>query len=504
MHRPTGVSRDGGGVRTRSLLRRNVAVNVTGGGITMLGQVVLFPLAVATAGLHDYGVWLTVLGLVTFLSQLDGGLGTALIQSTARNRAAGDSAVLHRLAAGAGVVYPGLSMALALVAIPVALTVIESLRDTTVAPTVVAAIACVALVLAVVTRRAQALTMGAQRFDVERLHQMVGMVVRAIVLLAAYTWDWGLLGVAVSEALYLAVPGLLSSARLSKVAPDVSGAPRFAAVAEVVRVLPFSLRAGGLAAMQTAAVQLPVTLVGVIGGPTVATLYAAPQRVQTALRQVMSWATYPLLPAWAAAVPTAASVAPAAGPSSPARPAGTLRAAFPFGFLTGVITAPLIFFSGDVLDVWVGSDFRPAQWLLSSVAVVVLVQGLHGLPLIMGLASGGGGRFLGPMASSTAAVLAAVSVTADVSLAAVAIALVIAAIATEPLFLRAVQAHGGGSGALARAYALGATGPLVATAFGWAVTRPLNPSVQLAAGITIGLLLQAAAAARFRVRLGFG
>lgn len=468
-------------------LRRNVIVNVGGGSVSMLGQIVLFPLAVACAGIRDYGVWLSIFGLITFLTQLDGGLGTALIRQSAQARAAKDSVALGRLAGGTRVAYLGLALAMCAAALPIVLRIGSTTTPSSSSPSQLAAVAGLALLIAVATRRAQALTMGAQRFDVERLHQFAGLLVRALGLAMTFWLGWGLTGVAASESLSLVIPGLLSAIRLRTVAPDIVAEYGREAIRHVVSVLPFTARAGMLAALQTAAIQLPVTLVGLVGGPSLATLYAAPQRAQQAVRQVLTWATYPLLPAWATA---------SGSPGATDRPTRSTPAAFPFGFFAAAAVAPLLVFGHEILDVWVGPDFLRARWLLAALALCVLVQGLHALGLIMSLARGGGGTLVFPSAVSAAAILIGVVFAAEYSLSAIAVTTLAATLLTEPLFIRALsKADDRDTRSTVLAYAAGSAGPLAAAGIARLVTFPISvPGHRLAAGVAVfGLLLAVAA-----------
>ena len=483
-------------VNARPPLRRNVIVNVVGGSVSMLGQIALFPLAVASAGVQDYGVWLAIFGLVTFLSQLDGGLGTALIRNSARARATNDPSALGRLAGGTNLAYIGLAVVMALVALPLALHIASATEPSRGSPALLATIGSVALAIAVVTRRAQALTMGSQRFDVERVHLLLGLLVRAIGLVATYVLDWGLVGVAASEALSLAIPGVLSALRLRTNVPDVAAEYGPAAVREVISALPFSLTAGALAGLQAAAIHLPVTLIGLVGGPGLATLYAAPQRAQQAVRQVLSWATYPLLPSWATT---------SSPPHHVDEAARTSRAALPFGFFAAAAVAPLLVFSHEILTVWVGPRFVPARWVLAALALTVLIQGVHGLGLIMSLARGRGGALLPAAAVSTAATLIGVAIAARHSLTAIAIATLLVCVLTEPIFVRALlREDARDSRAAAIAYASGAALPLAAVGVAWALTIPIQPDGQrLLTGMVAYALLLTAVTVVWRHKLGF-
>jgi O-antigen/teichoic acid export membrane protein len=473
-----------------------VIVNVVGGSVSMLGQIALFPLAVASAGVQDYGVWLAVFGLVTFLSQLDGGLGTALIRNSARARATNDPSALGRLAGGTNLAYIGLAVVMALVALPLALHIASATEPSDASPAILATIGSVALAIAVVTRRAQALTMGSQRFDVERLHLLAGLLVRALGLVATYMLGWGLVGVATSEALSLAIPGVLSAVRLRTNVPDIAAEYGPGAVKEVISALPFSLTAGALAGLQTASIHLPVTLIGLVGGPGLATLYAAPQRAQQAVRQVLTWATYPLLPSWATTSGTPHHVDGATR---------TTNAALPFGFFAAAAVAPLVVFSQEILTVWVGPRFGPAHWLLAALALTVLIQGVHGLGLIMSLARGGGGVLLPAAAASTAATLLGVAVAARHSLTAIAITTLVVTLLTQPLFFRALlREDARDTRAATLGYVTGAALPLVAAGVAWVFTIPIELDGQrLFAGVVVYAVLLTAVTLVLQHRFGF-
>lgn len=281
----------------RGTVRRNVLANAVGGVFTMLGQLAAVPLGLAAVGVPAYGAWSIVVAVVQYAALFDFGIPSATLLHVARRHAARapSRGTVFRAALAAmtatGLLVGSATGAIVAVLLPGLLLPLGASGPTS---ALLPAACGVTVFLALLGRHFQSVNQGSQRYDVERTHQVLSMILRLAGLVAIWRLQGGIAGLACVELFAVVGPGLFSLVRVRRSAPSYTllGPGRDLITARAL--LAFGLPWFWTTATIQAVAVLPAAIVGLTLGPRASAAMAAATRITLGARQVLGWIFEPI------------------------------------------------------------------------------------------------------------------------------------------------------------------------------------------------------------------
>lgn len=355
---------------TARTLRRNVTWNYTAGLASIVGLILLFPLAVQISGTVDYGFWVVCFSAVQLFAIADFGLGTGIVRMLGKMIGDGrDEKELKSFVSVSLWIFLILAIALAtmfvlffsifvdgsMLALPSSLA-----RD---APILVG-IAALTLLIAVFGRATNAILWAENRLDIERKATTVGLGVRASGLVLLLWLGGGIVGVAAVEAVAISLPTLATAAFSLRIY-RWSRVPIKVARSHAILLAKFSavLFLGTFSAMLLS--QLPVYILGGQMQLIAVTGFGALLRVSQSTRMATTWLTNP----FSAEVATADE-----DPAASARL--YRRVTILTSLFSTAIAIPLIAFPDSLMEIWMGRDFLFTAPGLALIGVGTLANGV--------------------------------------------------------------------------------------------------------------------------------
>lgn len=336
---------------TASLLG-GTRVNVLGGLMTAILQVVAVPMALAASAPAEYGVWVALYSVTQVLVVSDLGIGASLVRKAGRVGIGG----ARGIESASRFAYVAIVLISCIVLGVITVSLSGRLADA-VGQTIyvmLSVLAFVSLAVGVAGRAASSVLIGLGRFDLNRGLSLSGAILRIGVLVAAVQLDLGIVAVAMSDCLAICVTGFASPLALRIVAPQAeTRAFRQSwrtSLAETKRVLvegfPFFLLSfSGSLVIQG----LPI-IVAALGSPSDAGVFAVLYRVALSGRQVLNWVWMPAFSSLSRSLDAEPDVRHS-----------LIRSSSWMHVAVGVLAfVPLGIFSEDILRVVFGSDFANA------------------------------------------------------------------------------------------------------------------------------------------------
>ncbi len=277
---------------------KGISFSALAGVASLLAAILLLPLIIATVGPEDYGVWLVILAIASFLFYLDLGVGSAVVHFMSRSRSGDDSSSPDAIAStahawsvvaaiGATVAFGILSWAY-----------ISSQRNSTGIPhgDLVILIGCgYALVLSMVLRPMSSILSGAGFLHIERGNQIFGVAIRILGTLAACSFVPSIGAVAIAETLALVAPTIASLVGVRK-RNLVRIRVQYVSRSELQRMFRYSVGAFSVSMVGAAILQCGTLLIGYMGTPAQVTYFNAAFRIYSSVRQIIGWLTDPFRP----------------------------------------------------------------------------------------------------------------------------------------------------------------------------------------------------------------
>jgi O-antigen/teichoic acid export membrane protein len=366
------VSDPGAPQRTQHSVRRRVFVGTASNMVTqallMVVNLALAPLLIHELGATTYGLWVLVLSISSITGLLDIGMSAALVKYVAEYDARGDRREAARIVGAAAWLYIILgALGAAIIAglafvLPGVLNVPEASRETA---TLLLIGVALGLLLGLPTIVPTAVLRGLQRFPtVNAIAVFIALcnVALTVIVLVAHI---GVLGLAAAAVITSVANLWLAVVAMRRAAPEFAlGHLRFDR-ARLRRLIRFS---APIAVIQIAGrLQLKVDAI-VIGAALpirLLTPYNLAQRLAEGTRTVTDQFTRVLLPV-ATEVATARSAAEGR--------VLLLTATRLTLLLALAVATPLILLGGQVLEVWVGPEFRPYGDVVALLAASAVID----------------------------------------------------------------------------------------------------------------------------------
>ena len=365
-----------------SHLSRNIGVNLVGGSIAFGGQLISIPLALAVCGSGAYGTWLPYFAAAQILSLVDFGAAAATIQYLPATTSKDGRRRRQRVASNLLVIH--LTLALVNAASFLVYGVVADLPSRN-----LLLWGTLTVFAATVARHWQAVNQADRAFPTERAHQIVGILLRLVLLTFGLLLHSGIELVACAELLSLATPGILSGARLRR-DPRWTGYSRGAVSFGTARgLLRYGLRWFWMTATYTVGTLAPTAVAGMIANPSTVVAVNAATRVASSLRQVLLWGLEPVVPH-------------AVGAPGEERRRIAVQGTAQLVVFGAALALPIIVLRSPILEVWLGYSAPPHLVSLAATytACLVLAGWITSLPLMVSVvkqASGSPGYFWAEM-----------------------------------------------------------------------------------------------------------
>lgn len=278
-------------------LKRNIVANASGGVMMMLGQLAAFSLGLYATGDIVYAQWLAIFSIAVFGSTFDFGIAAATVRGIARRQSVRSNALNTFLSASLLLTVVD---ALLISAASLLISFWLSNNSSFIFVTDYFWMPAATVAIALFGRHFQSINQGNHRYDIERLHQVLSMIIRLLILVGALFGDWGLIGVAVADCLGMMLPGIFSSLRIKKTFPQYRFLVLKNPAHRMKEILKFGLPwfSVGMSVQATSA--LPPVLLGLFGVPYLVLAVSAALKLSQALKTLMGWVLEPLMPALAA------------------------------------------------------------------------------------------------------------------------------------------------------------------------------------------------------------
>lgn len=355
--------------------RRTVLGAVTSsaslGVLSLLAGLLLLPLVFSRVGVSEYGVWIILTTMTTYLYQSDLGMGSAVIRYAAIARSRGDRDSLSKVSCSSltwmaivGVVVApiaGLSFYFGIG--PVAWDA-HLRREVFIAMCAFSTVIVSLLGL----RCFSALMQGLGFWSIEKRFQMVGLLIRVIGTLTTCIFFPQILILALVETIALIVPVFLAAGFILRLKMFDFGRS-FVSFSQIKFLLSFSFRVFSVGAVGTAIIQAGVIIAGVIVSPAVAAYYSAVLRLYLAVRQAITWVVEPFMPALARLYSL----------SQDSDRRFSLAVISISSLVGGLGSVAILLSSRDILRLWLGSDI-PLPALDASLMLMMagmFVNSLH-------------------------------------------------------------------------------------------------------------------------------
>ena len=361
-------------------VRSSIAWNLTTGPLVVVGNLALVAWGIAVAGASDYGAWALCFGAVSLMAQIDLGFGAALVRQLANLRAS--KRQLDELATKQyGLVLFGL---LAIVFPFIYAWVLNTYFDRIpfdVPATMQAymiGIGTIGLSACLMGRYFASVIQSYGQFYPERIATVIGLFVRAAIVLMAGQFGWGVYGVAASDlsAVLLVTAGTAAYSYRRKMLGHRMLPAR--GTGRVMRnLVTFSIPTFISSFATLLAIQVPLYFVGAMLGLSEAAAYSAITRVMQSGRTVFGWICGPWLPD--------ASSEAGRGRSIASRHGACIVMIVLFA---GVGCSLGLVFASEIMGAWLGSSFAAFGPALMIVCGALFLHAIYAPGVIFATAVG--------------------------------------------------------------------------------------------------------------------
>lgn len=226
-----------------SQIIKNVLVNWTAFGSTLLLGFVLSPFLVRNLGDSVYGVWVLLGSLVGYLGLLEFGLTPSIVKYIAEYRAREDQAAINRLVTCAFAVYSAMGLLSLVITFVVAFN-FNNIFETTLSNNTVAAVAILSgvnLALSFPALVFVGIVRGYQRYDINSGITSITLIARSIFFVAAIVYDYGIIGLAVATLLFDVIRLAYLTRWAFKLNPEIQIARRYFQWRDLRRLFSYSV-----------------------------------------------------------------------------------------------------------------------------------------------------------------------------------------------------------------------------------------------------------------------
>ncbi|OZC50995.1 hypothetical protein CH286_05500 [Rhodococcus sp. WWJCD1] len=269
--------------------------------LSLLAGLLMLPLAFSRVGVSEYGIWIILTTMTTYLYQSDLGMGSAVIRYAAIARSKGDRDSLSKVSCSslAWMSIVGVTVA-PIAGLSFYLGIGSVAGDAHVGREVFVAMCAFSTVIVSLLglRCFSALMQGLGFWSIEKRFQIVGLIIRVVGTVVTCLFFPQILILALVETVALIVPVFLAAFYVLRLNMFDFGR-RFISYSQIKFLLSFSFRVFAVGAVGTAIIQAGVIIAGVIVSPAVAAYYSAVLRLYLAVRQAITWVVEPFMPALA-------------------------------------------------------------------------------------------------------------------------------------------------------------------------------------------------------------
>jgi O-antigen/teichoic acid export membrane protein len=269
--------------------------------LSLLAGLLMLPLIFSRVGVSEYGVWIILTTMTTYLYQSDLGMGSAVIRYASVARSRNDREGLSKVSCSSLMWMTIVGVVVAPIAGLCFYFGLGSVSSDAGIGLEVFVAVCVfsSVTISLLGLRCfSALMQGLGFWSLEKKFQMVGLLIRVVGTVTVCLFYPHILVLALVETLALIVPVFLSSFYVLHMNVFDFGR-EFISFAQIKHLLSYSLRVFAVGAVGTAIIQAGVIIAGVIVSPAVAAYYSAVLRLYLAVRQAITWVVEPFVPALA-------------------------------------------------------------------------------------------------------------------------------------------------------------------------------------------------------------
>lgn len=277
----------------------SVTSSATLGVVGLLVGLILIPLVFARVGAPQYGVWIVLSTLTTYLYQADLGMGSAVIRYASIAAENGNRRDLSTIFSSSLAWMSVVGIVLSPIVWVCSLLLLQSMgadAGLSKQDEIYLSSLSAGLILVLGVRAFSALLQGIGAWSLEKKYQFIGVIIRALGTVLVCVAMPNVVYLATVEALALVVPTVLSLIRVLRLSiVDISIG--HVSVARIKVLLSYSVRVFAVGAVGTAIIQTGIIVAGLVASPAIAAYYNAILKVYLAVRQILTWIVEPFLPA---------------------------------------------------------------------------------------------------------------------------------------------------------------------------------------------------------------
>jgi O-antigen/teichoic acid export membrane protein len=378
------VAESGGrSTSARSTVIRGISWNIGVGPVVILANLAAIPISIQVAGASFYGVWAVCSAAAVLLSQMDLGVGTALVRQISGASATNDSRTKHSLVLYGAFIF----IVLIVVLSPALVFGLSAYVDSVDAGFVlrnghyVFVAGGAALAFALISRFFGSISQGNSQFMPDRASALVAQIVRVGLLCVALATQRPSYWVVVIDCIALAIPavwtfvycrakGYLATGRWGRAWRDRR---------DGTQLLKFSTPTFVSSLATVVSMQAPLYFVGALLGFEQAAVYSAITRVLQSARTLISWVTGPMLPA--------ASAEHARGTETWLR-RKVVESTLILSAVAGLFLSMATVFGTELMTAWLGKPFESYGACLAVAGLAVYAFAIYAPGVVFSTAVG--------------------------------------------------------------------------------------------------------------------